>query len=53
MNYANKFNGFYDLLIIYVRSLMIEGFYRYSKETPYCNYIEEELKELNKIETFE
>lgn len=39
LNYANNVNGFYDLMIVFIRSLALRALEKYYKIDPFSNCI--------------
>lgn len=56
LNCANNKNGFYDLMIILIRSLAMNGLDKYHKQEPYVNYFLDEddyVQYKRKLQIFE
>ncbi|CAD8205335.1 unnamed protein product [Paramecium octaurelia] len=45
LHYINKVNGFYDMLIIFMRSTIIQSYKLYSKQGEYQNFLDENTSE--------
>ncbi|CAK60904.1 unnamed protein product (macronuclear) [Paramecium tetraurelia] len=45
LHYINRVNGFYDMLIIFMRSTIIQSYKLYSKQGEYQNFLDESTSE--------